>query len=98
MDQFSEGDYIEHWENGIGRIIRMDETSMHVDFLKGEKIHFEKEKTAHFNKLNPSGLLAQMYENLEHIQALVKQESTEIIRLLINDEDRGEKRRTERSL
>lgn len=97
MRQFSEGDYIEHWENGVGKVIRIDETSVRVDFLKRGKILFEKEKTAHFNKLNPSGLLAQMYGDLEHVEDLVKQESTEIIRLLINDEDKGEKRQIERS-
>ena len=83
MGQFSEGDYIEHWENGVGRVIRIDETSVHVDFLKRGEILFEKEKTVHFIKLNPSGLLVQMYENFERIQDLLKQESTEIIKLLI---------------
>jgi len=97
MKQFSEGDYIEHWENGVGRVIRIDETSVHVDFLKRGEILFEKEKTVHFIKLNPSGLLVQMYENFERIQDLLKQESTEIIKLLINDEDKGEKRQIERS-
>ena len=97
MEQFSEGDYIEHWENGVGRVIRIDETTVRVDFLKQGEILFEKEKTAHFNKLNPSGLLVQMYENLERIQDLVKQGSTEIIKLLINDEDKGEKKQIERS-
>ena len=97
MEQFSEGDYIEHWENGVGRVIRIDETSVHVDFLKRGEILFEKEKTVHFIKLNPSGLLVQMYENFERIQDLLKQESTEIIKLLINDEDKGEKRQIERS-
>lgn len=97
MGQFSEGDYVEQWENGVGRVIRIDETSVRVDFLKHGEILFEKEKTVHFIKLNPSGLLVQMYENLERIQDLLKQESTEIIKLLINDEDKGEKRQVERS-
>lgn len=97
MKQIAEGDYIEHWESGVGKVIKINETSVTVDFLKRGNITFEKEKTAYFNKLNPSGLLVRLYENLEDIQDLVKKESVEIIKLLINDEEGGGKRYIERS-
>lgn len=97
MEQIVEGDYIEHWENGVGRIIKIGELSTTVNFKKFGQIEVPKEKTESFNKLNPAGLFAQFYENPERIGNLIKQESTEIIRLLIYDEDKAHGRKIERS-
>jgi hypothetical protein len=90
MEQFSENDYVEHWEDGIGKIISVDEDSVVVDFIKhgGKKV--PKEKTLYYNKLNPSGLLAQIYENQEHVINLIEKKSTEIIKLLIYDETKAQ--------
>ena len=85
MNQIKEGDYIEHWEDGIGKIIAADDSTITVHFMGKGHIKVPREKTTYFKKLNPSGLLAQYYENKEHIQTLIDHESTEIIRLLILD-------------
>ena len=97
MEQFSEGNYIEHWENGIGRIVKIDEGHLFVDFLNRGTIPIEKGKIAHLRKLNPSGLLAQMHQDLEHVQELIKNESTEIIKLLIYDGDKDNNTEIQRS-
>jgi len=97
MQQFIEKEYIEHWENGVGKITKIDKERVVVDFLKRGEIAVPKERTTYFSKLNPIGLLVQVYENLEHIQALIDQESTEIIKLLIYDEDKSEGRKIQRS-
>jgi hypothetical protein len=97
MQQFIENDYIEHWENGVGKITKIDKESVVVDFMNRGKIVVPKERTTYFKKLNPKGLLVQVYEKLEHIQTLIDQESTEIIKYLICDEDESEGRKIERS-
>lgn len=97
MEQFLKGEYIEHWENGVGKIVGVDERKVVVDFLKKGKIEFGKEKTVSLKRLNPEGLLAQMYENLNRVHALAKQGSTEIIRLLILDEGKDPNHEIERS-
>jgi len=97
MQQFIENEYIEHWENGVGKITKIHKESVVIDFAKLGEIVFQKERTTYFKKLNPAGLLVQAYENLEHIQTLIDQESTEIIKLLIYDEDKGKDRKIERS-
>ena len=97
MEQFLKGEYIEHWENGVGKIVAVDERKVIVDFLEKGKIEFDKEKMVSFKRLNREGLLAQMYENLDRVQDLAKQGSTEIIRLLILDESKDQNNEIERS-
>ena len=42
MEQFIESDYIEHWENGVGKITKIDKERVAVDFMKGGKIVLPK--------------------------------------------------------
>jgi len=97
MQQFIENEYIEHWENGVGKITQIEKEHVVVDFMKQGEIVIPKERTAYFKKLNPEGLLVQVYENFEHIQTLIDQESTDIIKYLIYDEDESGGRKIERS-
>lgn len=89
MEDFNKGDYVEHWEDGIGKIIRVDEESIVVDFTRKGEVVVPQKKTASLKKVNPNGLLAQLYEDQENIQKLIGQRSTEIIKLLIYDEEKG---------
>ena len=97
MGQLGINDYIEHWEDGIGKIIQVDEKFIVVNFLKHGEIEVPIVKTTFYKKLNPVGLLAQIYENQEYIQELIRQESTEIIKLLIYDIGKLEDRKIETS-
>ncbi|MBU1208303.1 MAG: hypothetical protein KKH04_15465 [Proteobacteria bacterium] len=97
MEQLLKGEYIEHWENGVGKIVAVDERKVTVEFMKKGKMELEEEKTVSFKRLNPEGLLAQMCKNLDRMQDLAKQGSTEIIRLLILDESKDQNNEIERS-
>ncbi len=92
MSQVIVGDYIEHWENGIGKIIDVNE-SIIVNFRKGSKdVTFPIEQAISLKKLNPDGFYVKLYENKEYIEDLIQQGSTELIKLLIMDVEIGNKR------
>lgn len=93
MDNFKENDYIEHWEFGIGKIIQVGSDEVSINFKDKGQISIPKDKITYFKKLNPSGFLAQWFEDTEQIHKLIAEKSPEIIKLLIYDADRVEGRR-----
>ncbi len=97
MEQLLKNDFIEHWENGVGKVTNVDDETIAVDFKLYGNIVQPIEKSESYKKLDPKGLLAQLYENEDHIYGLIGQESTEIIKLLIYDESESHNRRIERS-
>lgn len=97
MEQFLKNDYIEHWENGVGKVANVNDEIIAVDFKLYGNIVQPVERSEGFKKLDPKGLLAQLYENEDYIYSLIGQESTEIIKLLIYDENESQNRRIERS-
>ena len=97
MEQFLKNDYIEHWENGVGKVANVDDETISVDFKLYGNIIQPIEKCESYKKLDPKGLLAQLYKNEDYIYSLIGQESTEIIKLLIYDENESQNRKIERS-
>ena len=97
MEQFFKNDYIEHWENGVGKVTNVDDETIAVDFKLYGNIVQPIKRSESFKKLDSKGLLAQLYENENYIYSLIGQESTEIIKLLIYDENESQNRKIERS-
>ena len=97
MIKFFKNDYIEHWKNGFGKVTNVNDETIAVDFKLYGNIVQPIKKSESYKKLDPKGLLAQLYENEDHIYGLIGQESTEIIKILIYDEKESENRRIERS-
>lgn len=97
MEQLLKNDYIEHWENGVGKVTNIDDETIAVDFKLYGNIVQPIKKSESYKKLDPKGLLVQLYENEDHIYGLIGQESTEIIKLLIYDENESQNRRIEHS-
>jgi hypothetical protein len=97
MNDFIEKDYVEHWETGIGKILKIDKDSLLVDFMNKGNIVIPIKKIGSLKKLNQDGLLAQIYDHPQHIQSLIEKKSTEIIKFLIYDEDATERSRIDRS-
>ena len=63
MEQFLKNDYIEHWENGVGKVTNVDDETIAVDFKLYGNIVQPIERSESFKKLDSKGLLAQLYEN-----------------------------------
>lgn len=97
MGQFLKNDYIEHWENGVGKVTNVDDETIAVNFKLYGNIVQPIARSESFKKLDPKGLLAQLYENEDYIYSLIGRESTEIIKLLVYDENESQNRRIERS-
>ena len=90
------GDYVTHWENGIGKIIESKDSYIIVNFESIGDVQLPKEKTEYLRALNPDGLYANYYTNKTYVQSLVSQHSAEIIKLLLLDEGKGPQKTLER--
>ncbi|MBW2737382.1 MAG: hypothetical protein JRE64_00755 [Deltaproteobacteria bacterium] len=97
MGNLAKNDYIEHWQYGIGKIITISSKSVVVDFVEHKNMELPIEKTTYFKKLNTNGLLARLYDDPERVRDLIKTESTEIIKLLIIDNDTAQETKIDRS-
>lgn len=97
MERFKENDYVEHWEFGVGKIIRVGSDEISINFKDKGQISVPKDKTTYLKKLNPSGFLAQWVENPERINKLIAENSPEIIKLLIYDSNSAEGRRIKKA-
>ena len=97
MGNLAKNDYIEHWQYGIGKIVTISSKSVVVDFVEQKNMEFPIEKTTYFKKLNTNGLLARLYDDPERVRDLIKRESTEIIKLLIIDNDTAQETKIDRS-
>src|SRR5208283_3213658 len=86
MEHLQQGDHIEHWENGIGKILEITEDTITVDFKFSGKLTVPARNATSLKKLLPTGLWANLYENEQDVRNLIKDESLEIIKLLIYDE------------
>lgn len=93
----AEGDYLEHWENGIGKVLRVGDSSITISFMSCGKTEVPIEGTKLFKKLNPQGLWAHFFENPNQVRELVKEDPTEIVKLLILDLDPARGKKIERS-
>jgi transcription elongation factor GreA-like protein len=94
---FVQGDDIEHWENGIGKILKVNQSSIVVTFLNRGEIEVPIEGTKYFKKLSAEGLWARFFENQDDARKLVKEYPAETIELLIRDLDPTHGKKIERS-
>lgn len=99
MDKLQEGDYVEHWEQGIGKIVKTDQVNrtISVVFKDGGQISLPDDKTKYLKKLNPEGLLAHFFEKAEDVHQLIEDDPTKIVKLLIHDEGEPSERKIDRS-
>jgi len=87
MLRFAEGDFVENWEYGIGKIKAVNEESVTISFQGKADMRLPLDKTTYLKRLHQEGLLAQVYEDRERIDELIRKRSTEIIRMVIYDRD-----------
>lgn len=86
MTDLIKGDYVTHWEDGIGKVVRISADEIAIDvFGVGEK-KIPIAMTKHYKKVAPNGFIANIYSSLDHVLTLIAEKSPEIIKLLILDE------------
>jgi hypothetical protein len=93
----TEGEYIEHWENGIGKVLKVGESSITINFIRHGKTEVLKEGTKFLKKLNPQGFWAHFFNNPDLVHELVKEDPIKIVKLLILDLDPIRGKKIERS-
>lgn len=86
MQNFIKGEFIDHWENGIGKIVDVSPASVTVSYWNETAIEIPIQKTAYFKKVSSTGFLAFMSENLEAVEKLVQEKSVDLVKLLIEKE------------
>ena len=86
MQKFIKGEFIDHWENGIGKVVDVSPASVTVSYWNGTAIEVPIEKTAYFKKVSTTGFLAFMSENLEAVEKLFQEKSVDLVKLLIEKE------------
>lgn len=81
------GDYVEHWEDGIGKVVAVGGGAITIHFQRRGKIELPREKTGLLKTLDPQGFWAQYFDNPDRVQTLVAKEPEAVVKLLIRDAD-----------
>ena len=78
-------DIVEHWENGIGKIVSFEGEGLRILFHTQGEVIFAPSQHSSLKKLDPSGFLAHFYEDENALRLLIEEASPDIVKLLIID-------------
>ncbi len=88
MIGIKEGDYVTNSEGGGGKVLQVSDSTILIDFIRDGEKYIPIIRTQYYKKVATNGFIASLYLSIDDVKKLIEQRSTEIIKLLILDEDK----------